>query len=72
VNLAHDMAVVLGLCVRPGAPTIPCCICGKPVHTCEKEYAEGGDYRCPAHPEGSQLSDGRWVCSEECWETATK
>lgn len=42
--------------------TVPCCVCGKPVDT--KECDEGGDN------DGSQLSDGRWTCSHECWDKA--
>lgn len=49
---------------RGEAETVPCCICEKPV--CTKELDEPG-----ADPNGSGLSDGRWVCSGECWDKAT-
>lgn len=39
-----------------------CCVCTKPVDPREAE--DGGD------DDGSQLSDGRWVCSHECWNKA--
>lgn len=57
-------------CVDHGATVVKCAVCGKDVHTCERDVAIGNDYRCPAHPYGCQLSDGRWVCSERCWDTA--
>lgn len=37
-----------------------CCVCGAPVDT--REVEDGGN------PEGAELSDGRWVCSPECWD----
>lgn len=42
--------------------TVPCCVCGKPVDTRDTE--DGGDEH------GSELSDGRWACSHECWDKA--
>ena len=58
-------------CVQPKAPSVQCCICQKEVKTCERETPDGNDYTCPAHPDGAELSDGQWVCSEECWDIAT-
>ena len=49
-----------------------CCVCGGLVHTCEKETTEDGDYLCPVHGDGCELHDGRWVCSDDCWEVAVK
>lgn len=54
-------------CVQPDAPWVQCCVCGMPVKTCERQVAIEGDYRCPAHPDGAELDDGRWVCSLDCW-----
>jgi len=60
------------VCVNPEAPIVKCVICESPVHTCERVVAgdenEGGDYRCPAHPGGVEISTEKgWVCSSECW-----
>lgn len=55
-------------CVEPDAPWAMCCLCGRSVKTCERQEAFDGDYTCPAHPNGVQLSDGRWVCSRQCWD----
>lgn len=41
-----------------------CVICGAPVDT--REEAEGGD------PEGCEIEHGQWVCSQDCWEDATR
>ena len=60
-------------CCDPTAPIEICCICGAPVYTCEITPPDGVwivDYCCPAHPDGCELADGRWVCSLECWEIA--
>lgn len=58
-------------CIDPTAPVHPCANCGKPVHTCEGRDASGeNNHVCPAHPEGAELSDSRWVCSEECADAA--
>jgi hypothetical protein len=61
-------------CVDPSAPEFPCCICGKPVKTCERRVAVeipgGQDYTCPAHPHNCQLSNGDWTCSEACYDKA--
>ena len=58
-------------CVRPEAPVVKCCVCEKEVKTCERDVAINGNYVCPVHPEGAELSHGRWVCSDQCWDTAT-
>jgi hypothetical protein len=61
-------------CVDPLAPEVACCICGRPVKPCESQEPadgpDGHDFRCPAHPDGSQLSNGQWVCSAKCWDKA--
>jgi len=57
-------------CVQPNAHWVQCCVCGKPVKTCERQEAVEGDYRCPAHPDGAELNDGRWVCSAGCYSAA--
>ena len=36
-----------------------CCVCGRSVDTSEDDTP------------GCELSDGRWVCSRECWDKAT-
>lgn len=41
-----------------------CCACGKNVDM--REVEDGGD------PDGSELSNGRWVCSGECWDTVVE
>lgn len=38
-----------------------CCVCSANVDT--REVTEGGD------PEGCQLFDGQWVCSDDCYDT---
>lgn len=58
------------LCADTDAVVVNCCVCGVPVKTCEREDAVDGSFLCPEHPEGSELVDGRWVCSLECWEVA--
>jgi hypothetical protein len=62
-------------CVEPDAPVVQCCVCGKDIKTCERDKPIKVGYRiydyvCPAHPAGAELSDGRWVCSYECWDVA--
>lgn len=57
-------------CVEPDAPYKPCCICGTHVKTCERKEPVNNSYVCPSHPNGCELSDGRWTCSIECWEKA--
>lgn len=65
-------------CSDPHAPIALCCVCGKPVHTCESEIAHyhdknaGPDYTCAIHPEGCELTGGRWVCSHTCWDIAVE
>ena len=61
-------------CVDPNAPEVPCCVCGKLVKTCERTIPIGPenahDYRCSEHPNGCEVEDGQWVCSNECWDKA--
>jgi hypothetical protein len=45
---------------HPGSVFKPCEQCNKPVDT--REPNEGGDQH------GAELSDGKWVCSFECWD----
>jgi len=63
-------------CVDPTATVVKCAVCGKDVYTCERTDipidANYPDYRCPVHPDGCEISGGGWVCSEECFEVATK
>jgi hypothetical protein len=54
-------------CCDPNAKKIPCVACGKPVYTCERETSIDNDYRCPAHPDGCEISNNLWVCSEACF-----
>ena len=53
--------------VDPTAPIVQCIVCGKDVHTCERETPVNGDYTCPAHPDGIEYLKG-WVCSDKCGE----
>lgn len=76
---AVEMAKLIELegCVDPGAEVVGCCVCGRPVKTCERakpvEDGHGNqDWRCPTHPNGAELSDGRWTCSSECWTKAAE
>jgi len=39
-----------------------CCVCGRIVDT--REVCYGGDEF------GCELTDGRWTCSFDCWDTA--
>lgn len=56
-------------CVEPDAPWEICVNCGAMVKTCERKEPIGhGDYTCPAHPDGCEGSDGRWTCSEKCYD----
>ena len=55
-------------CVQPNAPWVKCCVCKKRIKTCERKSSIHNSYLCPAHPDGVQLSDKKWVCSEACWE----
>lgn len=55
-------------CVQQNAPWVKCCICRKRIKTCErKRPARNNDYRCPAHPNGAQLTNHKWVCSGGCY-----
>lgn len=40
-----------------------CCMCGRRFDS--RERIDGGG------PDGAQLADGRWACSESCWERAS-
>jgi hypothetical protein len=57
-------------CCNPNAPIERCVVCGAGVHTCELDKPINSSYLCPAHGEGCQLTNGNWVCSEECWNIA--
>lgn len=58
-------------CVEPDAPIETCVVCGKDVHTCQRDEPVDNSYICPKHPEGLALTGGGWVCSEKCWEEYT-
>lgn len=53
-------------CVEPDAPWMACCVCDRPIKTCERREPIDDSYLCPVHKDGSELTDGRWVCSDEC------
>jgi len=55
-------------CVDHDAPKANCCICDKIVDTCERETSVNDSYLCPEHPEGNEIVEGVWVCSEQCEE----
>lgn len=57
-------------CVEPDAPKFPCRICGTDVYTCEREEPVNNNYLCPAHPNGCELSNGEYVCSQTCYDAA--
>lgn len=68
------MTLEVPVCANPAAPVVACVVCGAPVHTCERAeplVTAGGshDYICPAHPDGSEVSKGKWTCSGRCYET---
>ena len=56
-------------CCDPLAPIEKCFVCDKIVHTCEREIAVNNDYRCPVHTEDIQDNQGRWFCSQQCYNT---
>lgn len=58
------------MCVDPDHEIVFCCVCNSEVHTCEREIPVDNDYTCPEHPDGSELSEGLWVCSGQCWDVA--
>lgn len=60
--------VVCKECVEPNAQWVACTVCYRPIKTCERVEPVDNDYLCPAHGDGSELSDGKWVCSDECWD----
>ena len=39
---------------------VACCVCGADIDT--REESQGGS------PGATQVGDGRWVCSQECWD----
>jgi hypothetical protein len=51
-------------CAVPDAPWTKCYLCMKPLKTCERPYDMNGDYICPVHTDGSENSDGYWVCNK--------
>jgi len=58
-------------CCDPTAPYAECCVCGKPVHTCEAPNASGpGNHCCPTHGEGCELENGAWACCESHYDVA--
>jgi hypothetical protein len=56
-------------CSDPNAPVAKCRVCFALVHTCDVLQSDGS-CSCPRHPDGVELSDGSWVCSEACWKVA--
>ncbi len=65
----HNSEATMGEeCCNPLAAIVPCVRCGKKVHTCERAEPVNSDYRCPAHPDGVQLDDGQWACSQTCYD----
>ena len=51
-----NAAVDATLTQQQGGEEVACCACGKPVDTRENDTP------------GSELTDGRWVCSGDCWD----
>ena len=73
MNSTHKNETVTNCgCVNRAAVVENCCVCGKPVMTCERGNAVNGSYLCPEHLDGVELTDGRWVCSIKCWDTVVK
>ncbi len=60
-------------CVDPTAKQVGCIVCEKTVHTCERKEPVGilNIYLCPVHPDGCEVENGNWVCTEKCWNTYT-
>ncbi len=60
-------------CVDPTAKQVGCIVCGNTVHTCERKIPvpDDGNYLCPVHPDGCEVENGNWVCSEKCWNIYT-
>ncbi|KAA0684577.1 hypothetical protein DTW90_36165 [Neorhizobium sp. P12A] len=59
-DLTDSIYAAATLVTSDRTDTANCCHCGRIVDT--REMKDGGD------PFGSQLSDGRWTCSVECWD----
>lgn len=55
-------------CCEPEAAVVACTNCGAEIKTCERKEEVHGDYRCPEHPNGCELHDGRWACTEACYD----
>lgn len=43
---------------------VPCCCCCGIMFDAREKFEGGAD-------EGAELTDGRWVCSADCWELVT-
>jgi hypothetical protein len=54
-------------CCDPSAPLEKCVMCGKIVHTCERDISVNNDYRCPVHQDGFEDDDGDWFCGSNCY-----
>lgn len=57
-------------CMNPMAPTVQCCVCSKPVKTCQTHKYDACPV--PSHAQATKLRDNSWTCSQECYETATQ
>lgn len=55
-------------CVDTKAKIEKCQNCGKNVYTCERSIPVNNDYRCPVHKEGFETFEGKWYCSNDCYE----
>ncbi|OGN05411.1 MAG: hypothetical protein A2831_01590 [Candidatus Yanofskybacteria bacterium RIFCSPHIGHO2_01_FULL_44_17] len=58
-------------CVEPNARWARCHVCSKKIKTCGKNHSDLGP-KCPEHPAGRQLKDGRWICSGVCLTLGTR
>lgn len=54
-------------CCDPLAPIDKCFVCGKVVHTCERDIPLNNDYRCSVHKDDIQDDDSRWFCGIKCY-----
>jgi hypothetical protein len=54
-------------CCDPSAPLEKCVMCGKIVHTCERDISVNNDYRCPVHQDGFEDDNGDWFCDSNCY-----
>lgn len=57
-------------CMNPLAPTVKCYVCGEPVKTCQTHRHD--ICPVPSHARATKLPNKNWVCSHECYDTATK